>query len=494
MGPEVDTKQTLSVDDDTVLTVELIKKKAIKGVAALTGRTVILQAISLVATFLLTIFLSPADYGAFFIASAVISFFAYFSDIGLAAALIQKKEKPTEEELRTTFTVQQLLVVFLIILVFLSTPLLEKFYKLEQNSIYLLWALAFSLFLSSLKTIPSVLLERKLDFKRLIIPQIVETILFNVVAVYLAWKGFGITSFTIGVLVRGVSGLVIMYIISPWSIGFAFSRESLKSLFKFGLPYQMNSFLAVFKDDGLTAFLGGILGVSGVGLLGWAQKWAYAPLRFFMDQVIKVTFPAFSRMQNDKQALGKAVSTSVFLICLVVFPTLVILIISAPLLTEIIPKYQKWQPALFALTVISINSAWAAITTPLTNTLTAIGKVMVTFWLMTMWTFLTWIIVPILSYLYGINGAAIGYALVGTSSVVAIIIVKKYVDFSLLKSVGRPVILSLVLTIVLLFLKQVTPTSLEGVIGLIFSGIILYTFLVYLVLGKEIISLIKRMH
>src|SRR5688572_8540103 len=95
-----------------------IKKRSIAGVVALTSRTFVVQIITFVATFALTVFLSPSVYGTFFLVSAVVNFLTYFSDIGLAAALIQKKESVTKHDLKTTFTIQQALVITLIILLF----------------------------------------------------------------------------------------------------------------------------------------------------------------------------------------------------------------------------------------------------------------------------------------------------------------------------------------------------------------------------------------
>lgn len=470
------------------ISLETVKQRAVQGIAVLTGRTVILQGVALVATFLLTVFLTPTQYGVFFLVSAVINFFAYFADIGLAAALIQKKEKPTTEELRTTFTIQQALVLLLILLVFVTTPLWERLYGLSQASVFLLWALAFSLLLSSLKTIPSVLLERRLKFEKLIIPQIVETLLFYLVAVYLAWQGFGITSFTAAVLVRGISGLFVMYWLSPWRPGLAFSKEPLGHLLRFGLPYQANTFLAVAKDDGMTAVLGGIIGPAGVGFLGWAQKWAQAPLRFFMDQVIKVTFPAFSRMQDDKNELSLAVSRSLFYISLLVFPTLVALVIIVPPLTEVIPRYEKWQPALLALFLISINSMWAAVATPLTNMLTAIGKITITFRLMIMWTALTWLLVPILAFRFHVNGAALGYAIVGTSSIAALWWATQHVRISFLETVGYPFVASIGMGIVMFIVGNIAPLNVFGIILLLATGVLSYIFLLYVLVGPSIIN------
>src|SRR3989344_4722693 len=125
------------LDPGQELTLEIIKSRAVRGVAALTSRTIILQIINRAGDFLLTIFLGVAQYGVFWIVSAVINFLAYFSDIGLGAALIQKKEKVTEEELRATFTIQQILVLSILLILFLITPLLQRFYHLSNEAVWL---------------------------------------------------------------------------------------------------------------------------------------------------------------------------------------------------------------------------------------------------------------------------------------------------------------------------------------------------------------------
>lgn len=480
------------VDPTAEIGLDAVKERSVKGVVALTGRYFVLYAITLIAQGILGALLTTSQFGVFGVVSAIINFLVYFSDIGLAAALIQKKEKIEEEDLKTTFTIQQILVVTLISLVFIFSSKIQKFYGLDQSSVYLLYALGISFFLSSLKTIPSVLLERRLHFEKLAVSNILESIAYNVSLVYFAWKGFGITSFAIAVLVRGVTGLVTLYIFQPWKIGFAISRSSLGKLLKFGIPYQINTFIAVLKDDGLTLVLGKVMGVSALGILVWAQKWIQIPLRVVLDNVTRVTFPAFSRMQEDKNDLEKSVTKSIFFTTLLVFPATVAIVVLFPVVINIIPKYQQWLPAIIPLTFLSINVIFAAITTQLTNLLNAIGKIKITSALMVMWTVLTWGLVPILAKKFGVEGAAAGYALVGLSSVVAIFIVKKFVNFSLVDGALRPLLASVVMGGALWVLRGLMPQSLITLIILIVTGLVAYGISVYALTGASLIADAKK--
>lgn len=479
-------------DNTSEISLDVVKKRAVKGIAALTGRTIFLQLINVGAGFLLTIFLAPDQFGTWIAVQAFLSIFTIFQDIGLAAALIQRRETPSRRALETTFTIQNTLVLCIIFVIFLTTPFYRQIAHLDQQSVYLAWALAINFLLSSLMSIPSILLERKLEFSKLIIPGIVGQISYQIVVVYLAWKGFGITSFTVAILVNGFSSLVLMYIINPWRPGLAFDRDCLKDLLHFGLPYQINQIVARIKDDGIIILLSIILGPANIGLLGWARKWPTQLLSLVMDPVTRVTFPAFSRMQSHPEELSKAVSKSIFFICLLVFPALVVLILLSPVLVNLIPKYMKWQPALLALGLMSINSAWAAVSTPLTNVLNATGRIKTTFYLMIMWTVLTWIFLPIFSLRFGLNGAAAGYALVGTSSFVVIIIILRVIKVHLLESVGKPLLGSAIMLGVLLLGRQLIPITWIGVITLSLLSVIVYVVLMFILVGPSLVEDAKK--
>lgn len=476
----------MAVSED--LDYQLIKKRLISGIITFTLRTFFIQIFTFFATFLLTIVLEPKIFGIFFVVSAILNLFVYFSDIGLAAALIQKKTSPTKEDLTTTFIIQQIIVITLVIVGLFFSANIAHFFNLDNQGLLLLRTLIFSLFLSSLKTIPSIILERNLNFTRLVIPQVAENLIFYSVAVTLAFLNFGLASFIWATLARGIAGLILIYILSPWKPSFSFNVESIKTLIRFGIPFQLNSVLALIKDDLLTVFIGKLLPYNEVGYIGWAQRFSFLPLRFIMDNVIKVSFPAYSRLQENKEKLSHAIEKSIFFVTFLVYPAILGTVAIAPTVINIIPGYSKWEPALPLLYLFSLNAIFAAVNTTLTNTLFAIGKPKIILYLMVFWTILNWSLTFIFVKNFGYIGVALASAIVAASTSVTIYFVKREVKLSILKNIYLPAIASFMMLLVLRLLDPIFPDNLFGIIVMIISGILIYSLISLAVLGKKIIE------
>lgn len=456
--------------------------------ATLTSRTFVLQVIAFVSTFILTVLLDPAVFGVFFVVTAVVNFLNYFSDIGLAAALIQKKTEPTPADLSTTFTIQQLLVGVMVIFAFLLAQFIAHFYTLGNGGLFLYRSLVVAFLLSSLKTIPSVILERRLDFKKLVIPQIAETLIFYLVAIFMAVRGLGVASFAWAAIARGITGTTLLYLIAPWKPTLAINWESAKRLLSFGLPYQANSLLALVKDDLLTIFLGKILPFTQVGYIGWAKKWAEIALRLIMDNIIKVTFPTYSRLQHESLLLAKALKKSLLFLSLLTFPIAIGMMLLIRPFIEVVPKYLKWEPAIPSFYLFTVSAILATLSSPLVNALNAMGKVKYTLQLMILWTILTWTLVPLLVSRMGFHGVAMSAVLIGFTSFAPLFIIKKFVSFSIVPQIVRPAIATVAMVVVMGVTLTISPTPLAKLILSIIAGSMAYVSLVYILLGKELTS------
>ena len=197
-------------------------------------------------------------------------------------------------------------------------------------------------------------------------------------------------------------------------------------------------------------------------------------------------------MQEEKEALRRSLNRSILFITLLVFPSLMGLVALFPFLISVIPRYQKWAPALIPLVFLSFNSSIASVTTQLTNLLTSVGRIKTTLKLMVMWTALSWLFLPFLSKRFAENGAALGYAVVGLSSFIVFYLVKKIVDWSIFDVVVKPLTASLVMGGFLYFTAKLLTQNIVNLIFLIISGGLIYSVLLYLLIGRSLVDDVKK--
>lgn len=473
-----------------------IKQKSVTGAASYILRTAVLQGIGLVASLLLSAFFSPEDFGIYGFVVQIIGLLIFFSDIGLAAALVQKKTNPTQTEYKTAFTIQQLLswLIVAIVGLIISTGIVTQ--KTGQVGVWVLLSLAFSFPLATLKTIPSIKLERKLDFSKLIIPQIFEQVVFYSILVYLAWQGTGALAYAYAIIARSLIGVIVMTYLQPWSIGLSLNKKALRVLIGYGAKFQLADFLARVKDQLFFLALGWFLPLREFGYIQWAKNWSQYPYNLTVQNILSITFPTFSRLQNNKQALKKAIEKSIFFITVVIFPILVGMSVFIQPLVRVIPSYAKWQPSVLSFILFTLSIGWSALSSPLVNTLNAIGEINQTLKLMMMWTLLTWILTPLGIYYWGFNGVAIAAMVISFSSFLPIIFVKKKVSIQVWPQVWRQLLAGIIMGGVGFLTQGLWSQSLKWLLtgmmslGALYLGLIVV--LGYKKLHMEIMSVLQK--
>lgn len=446
--------------------------------------------LGLVANLVVTILLSPAIFGMYITVLSLISVLNYFSDIGLAASLIQKKETDPKD-FSTTFTVQQILTVSLVMLGFLITNTVMQFYKLPPEGTYLYWALLGGFFFSSLKTIPSILLERKIQFQKIVLVQVLEGTVFYITIIICAIAKLGLNSFTIAVVLRSLVGVTLIYYLSPWTPQFGISRESLRSLLKFGLPFQASSFLALFKDDLIMLFLGKVVGFTGVGYIGWAKKWAEAPIRIIMDNITKVLFPVISRLQHDKEKIGQLIEKIIFFQTAILAPVILGMLLSMEHIVFLIPKYAKWLPALPIFYLFCFSAFLSSFSSPLLNLINALGQAKIVLIFMAIWTVITWILTPLLTYFFSYFGFPITVCIISLSSVLVVHIAKRFVHFRFIHATYKPFLSALMMGLVIGLIKLVVTHHLTALILSVLLGGITYLSTLYFVFNVNMVKEVK---
>ncbi len=478
------------MSDNQPLPLSEIKKRVVSSFLSLTVRQILLRAIGFISINLILARILPVEtLGIFNVATAIVTFFTFFSDIGLAASLIQKKDVISKEDIYTTFTLQQIIVFTLSVVIILLAPTLASFYNLDDQGIWLIRVLGFAFFLASLKIIPSVLLERELNFKPLITVELVETLVFNTLLILGVLQGLGVWSFSIAALARGIVGVVLIYFLKPVRVGFQIDKSSAKGLLRFGIPFQLNSLLALFKDRLVPLVVAKMVGTIGIGYITWAQSLAFLPLEV-MGTIVRISFPAFSRLQHDKKTLEVAVDRSLFITACLVYPILFGIASLLPQVVEYLVS-QKWQPAISSFYLFAFSTYFAAISTPLTNVLNAIGHVKYTLYLMIMWTILTWVLTPILTYFYGFEGVAISSFVISFSSIATVMIVKSKLNVEVLKSITSPTIASIIMAMITYFVSLHLVRDKLSLCLTILLGALVYSLVIFILEKDRLIKDLK---
>ncbi len=473
-----------------------LKKRAVAGVLSLTSRNFILYLISAFAYSILGVYLKRDDFGIYAAVTAVMRITAYFTNFGFGAAIVQKKGYIRNEELTTAFTVQVLITLLIFMFFLINRNFVATFFHLSAGGLGLLLVLIFTIFLSSFKTIPAVLLERDLKFDKVILPQIAENLVFNGILVYLAINNYGITSYTFATLISALVGIPIYFLVSPWKLNLGFSISSLKLLI-YGIFFQAKGILATIKDDLLTTvlILTKFLDYSSLGLISWWQKWAFFPFRFIVDSVTQVSFSAYSRLQHDKNLLKEAIEKSIFATSVILFPILGGMMVSASYLIKFIPKYHQWESGLLTFYFFCLNAGVSSLSNILINALDATGKVTTTLKMMILWTALIWSLTLILVYYWGYNGVAVASFLVTLTIGITVYLVKKVVNFSFIGGFIKPLVGAVTMTAIVYIYDRLFVTNFIFLLSSFVVGVVFYSSFV-LILCKnqalEFLNLLKN--
>ena len=478
--------------------IKQIKQRGVLSAGSLLFQSGFSAVLGFAAFFILTLKSNLYLLGIYNIVLSMMAFFNYFSSLGLAAAIIQKKDID-EKDLNTAFIIQTALSFFIIIVGLILTNYLFVIYKdLPKSAVYLYWALLFSFFFLSLKTIPSVLLEKKIQIYKVVLVSLIENVVFYSVVIVMSLMNFDIFSLVVAVVARSLVGVILIFIMNPWSPRLIFSKSSAKSLLSYGVPFQGNSFLALIKDDLMIIYLGAVIGFEKLSIVTFAKKYAEFSIRLIMDNINRVAFPVYSQFQNDKTLLKKSVEKILFYEALFIFPIIIGSVFVFDNLLKIMPGYYgKWQVALISFYFFSFSALFVSLYSPLISLFNAIGKVKLTLIIMVILTALNWIFIPPLIKLFGFQGISIAFFIISFSFIFVFIKAKSTVDFSLKNAFGVPMISSMVMVAYLFLMKFWMSKAITNnllLTGLmIFGSVLVYFLVVYRIKGRIFFDEIKSL-
>jgi O-antigen/teichoic acid export membrane protein len=385
-----------------------LRRRARSALGLLALRTVLLQLMTLGGQVSLARLLDPRDFGVYAILRFALSFFVFFGDVGLGGALIQKKQSPTDDDIANVFTLQLLLASGVVGLVWVSAGLVEHIWPdLPTSGPWLLRVLAADLLLTALRTIPSILMERGLEFAKLAALDVCLSLTFYATAVGLAMAGYGADSLVVAVLAQGFVGAFLAFALHPFRPRLRLNRDVLRPIVKFGLPFQATLLIGFLNGAVTPIYAGTMLGARSLGLINWAQDTAYFPLKA-VDIVGRAAFPLYSRLQSDPRSLGESFGRAVHLSAIATAFFVALVFSMGGRIVHVVFT-DKWQPALPLLYIYAATISIGFYTPIVGALLNATGRPGLLFKLSCIWVALACLVVPLTTPRWGVQGYAFGY-------------------------------------------------------------------------------------
>lgn len=444
--------------------------------------------------------LYPEEFGIVGLAAIFLGFISTINELGLSAAIIQRK-KLDETHLSTSFWASLGMGTMLCIISILVSPFIADFFQ-EKLVRWLIVVISVGLILGPLSVVQRTLLEKTLNFKKITIAEICDTLVSGLISIFLAMNGYGVWSLVYGGLSGSFISVFILWGLSSWRPSLKFSFAHFKELFGFGSHVMGSRVLNYIDSNTDYLVIGKLLGTSALGYYTLAYNLITFPLSKISLLVTRVTFPAFSIIQDDNKTLQKGYLKVVRYISLITFPMLAGMFVVAPEFVVVIYG-SKWMPIILPLQVLCLAGVLKSVGTTVGSILLSKGRADIQF----KWNILTAIVLTI-AVIIGAN-----YGIVGVAAAVTIVesflfliiqkITNKLIDLSMynyLKAIYPAIIGSIALIIGVEIYQRIMVIYHVHDIGMLISsssvGIIIYLLFIRLLfknLFDEMKSLLHEM-
>ena len=266
--------------------------------------------------------------------------------------------------------------LFYIVLWF-SAPLIANFYE-EEQLISLIRVMSFVLIINSFSLIQLTKLNKEIKFKKKTILILVSAVFASTAGIIAALSNLGVWSLVIQEIVRALAKSLGLWFFIKWRPLPRFHWNSLKSMFSYSSwVFLMGFFTAIF-DNLYTIVIGKVFSTAQLGFYTKANQFKKIITQTSTNVVGAVSFPVFSKLQNDKIALKNAFKKFNQHTMFFVAPISIIFIVIAKpffliLLTE------KWLPMVPYFQLLLVAGILYPIQSINIQILSALGKMKLNF-------------------------------------------------------------------------------------------------------------------
>lgn len=304
-----------------------------------------------VTTLILAKLLVPEDFGLVAVAVMLVDVLKLFRDMGLGQALIHRRDD-IEAASHTAFFLLISVNVVLYLGAIMLAPTAAEFYQNPAVTMVLI-VISSNLVWFSMRAVPDALVRKSIDFKKLVVPELVPAILGSVIAISMAYNGFGVWSLVVKSLVSDMLGTALIWRYTEFRPALRFNWKIAREMMHYGKYIIGNSIFLVVVYNVDRFYLSKYGGLALLGLYTVAFTIANLPTTEVGHIICRVMFPVFSRLNNDIARLRVIFLKTIRYASLLVLPVSFGIAVYGPPLVNIVYG-DKWAGMTVALQLLCI--------------------------------------------------------------------------------------------------------------------------------------------
>ena len=254
-------------------------------------------------------------------------------------------------------------------------PIIQSWYPDQPDLMLTLLAIGIANLFFGFSQIQETFIAKALRFKQIATVDLISSIMMTIVTITMAFLGFGLWALLAEQLVGALVRFSMVW--GPFrdkGVGLAWDRQSLRELFDFGIHGWVFSNIHYQLDRFDDFWIGSRLGSGPLGIYAKAYEFARYPRRIFANPLLKILFPVFAKLQDDRERLSKTFFRTMFFlyrtglvisgVLLLIIPEVVEVLIGEQWVSMILPFRLMLFYTLFDPLLMIIQNMFIAIGSP----------------------------------------------------------------------------------------------------------------------------------
>jgi O-antigen/teichoic acid export membrane protein len=355
-----------------------LRRSAFRAVRWTTLSTVVRVVLQLLLLVVMARLLRPADFALAALAIAATGLVQMFSDLGVSAAIVQRREV-SDRQLESLYWLNLAAGAVLMLLLMAASPLLAIAFA-EPRITAVLCATSLSVPILAIGQQLRVQAEKRLDFAGLAMVELAAAGCGFLATLAHALVAPGVFALVSGYLVGAVVGTVLCWKIlaNGWAPRLRLHWHDVRGFVGFG-GYAMANNLVNAVNSQVDVFIGGhMAGTSGLGLYSVPRDMCLRVAMVVNPIITRVSFPVLAMAQEDRERLRSIYLKSLWVTASVNFPLYAALALFAPAWVEVMLG-PGWSESAPLLRLLALWGMVRSIGNPVGGLLLATGRVDLSF-------------------------------------------------------------------------------------------------------------------